>query len=89
MAKDLYKWIGSSTWPRKDGNGAWYVLYLAEKQPDGSYRPMTTFSQRGQSVGSFVDVEVWNAANGLGFAIGDNVLPTFGPRGQIMAVVRP
>lgn len=79
----MYKFIGSSTYPRRDGNGQIYIIFLAESQPDGQYRPMSYFANGRSTVGSFVPVEVYNAVMSKGFKFGDTVKPTWGPRGQV------
>lgn len=79
----MYKWIGSSTYPRRDGSGSVYVIFLAEQQPDGQFRPFSTYSGGRTAVGSFVPVEVYNAAMALKLKLGDDCKPTWGPRGQI------
>lgn len=82
----MYKWIGSSTFPRKDGKGMNYVIYLAEKQPNGEYRPMANFSNGRTFLGSYVPVEVYNEAHKIGVEYGDDVAPSWGPRGQIEGI---
>lgn len=82
----MYKWIGSSTYQRRDQSGNVYVLHLAEKQPDGQYRPYTVFSNGKTFVGATVPVEVFNAAMALKLKIGDDVRPVWGPRGQVEAL---
>lgn len=79
----MYKYIGTSSFPRRDGSGNLYVVFLAEQQPDGNYRPMTYYSNGRTSVGSFVPVEVYNAVMALKLKIGDDVRPSWGPRGQV------
>lgn len=79
----MYKYIGTSTYPRRDGNGQLYIIFLAESQPDGQFRPMSYFSNGRSTVGSFVSVEVYNAVMAKNFKFGDTVNPTWGPRDRI------
>lgn len=88
MSSDLYRFVGTSTFPRKDGNGAWYILFLDEKQPDGQYRPMMTYSRGNRTAGVFIDLEVYNAVTAAGFKYGEPVLPMFGPNNRILAVTK-
>lgn len=86
MSSDLYRWVGSSTFPRKSGEGSWYIIYLDEKQPNGQYRPMMNYSGGRQMAGVFVDEVVYHAAQAAGFEYGECVLPTFGPNSRILAI---
>lgn len=86
MERGLYKWIGSSTFPGTDGS-AINLVYLAEKQPDGIYRPCTRRNRQGVSVPGFlVSVEVYNASMQAGFKIGDDVDPEFGANSRLLGV---
>lgn len=82
----MYKWIGCGTYQRRDNTGNTYVIYLAEDLPNGQFRPFTVYSNNRTMVGSFVSVEVYNAALGLKLKIGDDVRPSWGPRGQIEGI---
>lgn len=79
----MYKWIGNSAFPRKNGEGKIFVIYLAEQQPDGTFRPLSNYYNGRTSVGSFVAEEVYNAALALKLKFGDDVKPSWGPRAQI------
>lgn len=88
MDKGFYKWVGSSTFPsQSQDQTSIYLIYLAERQPDGIYRPCTRRKRDGSTgVGFLVSKEVYDSAMAEKFAFGSDVLPEFGANGRILGL---
>lgn len=88
MTKGLYKYIGSSSFKASDGSSI-NIIYLAEQQPDGQYRPCTRRSSNGANVpGSLVSVDLYNGIMAKNFKIGEDVKPEFGSNGRLLGIDR-
>lgn len=87
MNKEMYFWIGGSSFPGQEQGSRICIVQLAEMQPDGTYRACTRRGRDGSTkVGFVVDPAIYDQIMQRKFQRAEFVEPVFGPNNRLLDV---